>query len=99
MSLNGCEINAGGEAAPAVFPSAEEIRMVRSIAVLALIEASRTGSYTASFHGFRIQAVRHGPTSGFASSAVLTLSVSLGDVLVARFWIPANYAQAMEPNP
>lgn len=42
---------------PARFPDAEELRMVRAIAMGVLLEAARRGEYRASFHGFRIQAV------------------------------------------
>ena len=66
--------------------------MVRSIALLALMEAQRHGRWGASFRGFRIQAQRQGPARG------LSLSVSLGQVVVARFRVTANYASAMEPN-
>jgi hypothetical protein len=49
-------------AVPAVrsarFPDAEELRMVRAIAMVVLLEAARRGEYRASFHGFRIQAAR-----------------------------------------
>jgi hypothetical protein len=40
------------------FPDAEELRMVRAIAMVVLLEAARRGEYRASFHGFRIQAAR-----------------------------------------
>ena len=40
------------------FPDAEELRMVRAIAMVGLPEAARRGEYRASFHGFRIQAAR-----------------------------------------
>ena len=44
------------------FPDAEELRMVRAIAMVVLLEAARRGEYRASFHGFRIQAVRQRAT-------------------------------------
>jgi hypothetical protein len=44
------------------FPDAEELRMVRAIAMVGLLEAARRGEYRASFHGFRIQAVRQRAT-------------------------------------
>ena len=43
---------------PTCFPSAEELRMLRPIALLALLEAAHQGEYHASFHGFRVQALR-----------------------------------------
>ena len=88
----------GAEAAPVHFPSTEEIRMVRSIALLALMEAVRHGRWGASFHGFRIQAQRQGPAPGFAAFTEVSLSVSLGQAVVARCRVITNYAQAMEPN-
>ena len=88
----------GAAAEPPCFPSTEELRMVRSIVRLALIEALRHGSYAASFHGFRVQALRKGPLRGSAALAEVCLSVSLGEALVGRSWVAANYAQAMEPT-
>ena len=43
------------------FPSAEELRMVRAIALLALLEAARHGEYRATFRGFRVHALRRRP--------------------------------------
>jgi hypothetical protein len=80
------------EAESACFPSTEEIRMVRSIALLALMEAQRHGRWGASFRGFRIHAQRQGPARG------LSLSVSLGKAVVACSVVATNYAEAMEPN-
>ena len=89
---------AGVVAEPACFAGTEELRMVRSIVRLALGEALRHGSYAASFHGFRVQALRKGPLRGSAALAEVCLSVSLGEALVGRSWVAANYAQAMEPT-
>ena len=88
----------GAAAEPACFPSTEEIRMVRSIALLALMEAQRHGRWGASFHGFRVQAQRQGPASGFATLTEVSLSVSLGQAVVARCRVTTTYADAMEPN-
>ncbi len=88
----------GAGAEPACFPSMEEIRMVRSIALLALMEAQRHGRWGASFHGFRIQALRQGPARGFAAFTEINLLVSLGKAVVVRCRVTTNYAQAMEPN-
>ena len=76
----------------------EEMRMVRSIALLALKEAVRHGRWGASFHGFRVQAQRQGPAQGLAAFTEVSLSVSLGKAVVAHFRVTTNYAQAMEPN-
>jgi hypothetical protein len=91
-------MSVGAEAAPAFFHSTEEIRMVRSIALLALMEAQRHGRWGASFHGFRVQALRQGPARGFAGFTEVALSVSLGKAVVARCRVTTNYAEAMEPN-
>lgn len=82
-----------GAAAESVgFPSNEEIRMVRSIARLALMEAVRHGRWGASFHGFRVQALRQDPARGGAALTEVSLSVSLGKVVVARCRVTTNYA-------
>ena len=91
-------VRAGVVAEPACFAGTEELRMVRSIVRLALGEALRHGSYAASFHGFRVQARRQGPPRGSAALAEVCLSVRLGEALVGRSWVAANYAQAMEPT-
>ncbi len=88
----------GAGAEPACFPGTEEIRMVRSIALLALKEAVRHGRWGASFHGFRVQAQRQGPARGGAALTEVSLSVSLGQAVVARCRVTTNYAEAMEPN-
>ncbi len=91
-------VRAGVVAEPACFAGTEELRMVRSIVRLALREALRHGSYAASFHGFRIQALRKSPPWASVALAEVCLSVSLGEALVGRSWVAANYAQAMEPT-
>ena len=88
----------GAAVEPACFPSSEEIRMVRSIALLALMEAVRHGRWGASFHGFRVLAQRQDLARGFAAFTEVSLSVSLGQAVVARCRVTANYASAMEPN-
>jgi hypothetical protein len=40
------------------FPSAEELRMLRAIVLIAVAEAACTGEYRASFRGFRVHAWR-----------------------------------------
>ena len=72
--------------------------MVRSIVRLALGEALRHGSYAASFHGFRVQALRKSPPWASVALAEVCLSVSLGKAVVARCRVVTNYAEAMEPN-
>ncbi|MBN8477306.1 hypothetical protein [Sulfuritalea sp.] len=72
--------------------------MVRSIALLAIMEAQRQGRWGASFHGFRVQAQRQGPARGCAALTEVSLSVSFGRAAVTRCRVIANYAHAMEPN-
>lgn len=98
MSVSDSDRPVGAAVEPACFPSTEEVRMVRSIALLALMEAQRHGRWVASFHGFRIQALRQGPARGCAALIEVSLSVSLGKIFVARCRVITNYAQAMEPN-
>ena len=88
----------GAAVEPACFPSSEEIRMVRSIALLALMEAVRHGRWGASFHGFRVQALRQGAARGCAALTEVSLSVSFGKAVVTRCRVIANHASAMEPN-
>ena len=96
--MSDSDSSVGLVAESACFPSTEEIRMVRSIALLALMEAQRHGRWAASFHGFRIQAQRQGPARGFAAFTEVSLSVSLGQAVVACWRVTTNYAEAMEPN-
>ena len=56
--------------ARACFPGAEELRMVRAITRLALLEAVRHGQYHASFHGFRVYALRESSAAGCGESRV-----------------------------
>lgn len=44
--------------------------MVRAIARLALLEAVRQGQYQASFHGFRVYALRKSSAAGCGASQV-----------------------------
>jgi len=69
---------------PACFPSAEELRMLRAIALLALLEAARQGEYRASFHGFRVQALRLGSAPSSDVFVEVNLCMSFGKNLVER---------------
>jgi len=66
------------------FPSAEEMRMVRAIALLALLEAARHGEYRATFHGFRVEAVRHHGLGQGAPTVEVRLAVTLAGTVVER---------------
>lgn len=90
---------AGAASEPALCPSAEELRMVRAIALLALQEAARHGEYRATFHGFRIQALRKCSAPGSEAFVEVNLCVSLGKTFVERSLVAATDADAMEPKP
>jgi len=83
----------------ALCPSSEELRMVRSIALLALQEAARHGEYRATFHGFRVQALRKCSAPGSEAFVEVNLCVSLGKTVVERSLVAATDADAMEPKP
>jgi hypothetical protein len=57
-------------------PDAEELRMVRAIAMVVLLEAARRGEYRASFHAFRIQAARQPTGSPVAAFIEVRLCVT-----------------------
>lgn len=58
--------------------------MVRAIALLALLEAARNGEYRASFHGFRVQALRQCSAPDSEAFVEVNLCVSLGTSVVER---------------
>lgn len=81
------------------FPSAEELRMVHAIAMLALVEAARRGEYRATFRGFRVQALRQCPEPGADAFVEVNLCVSLGETVIERSLLAATDAGAAEPKP
>ena len=81
------------------FPSAEELRMVRAIASLALLEAARRGEYRATFRGFRVQALRKRPAPDANAFVEVNLCVSLGSAVIERSVVATTRAEATEPNP
>ena len=96
--MNGHDIAGGADGHPVSVPSAEEFRMVRAIALLALLEAARHGEYRATFHGFRVHALRQCPAGADAFIEV-NLCVSLGKAIVERSLVATNDAGAVEPIP
>ena len=84
---------------PALCPSSEELRMVRAIALLALLEAARHGEYRATFHGFRVQALRQCSAPGADAFVEVNLRVSLGKTVIERSLVTTTDADAMEPKP
>jgi len=66
---------------------------------IALVEAERHGEYHASFHGFRVQALRQGSASGADAVVAVDLCVSLGETVVERsLVVAATGAPGMEPT-
>lgn len=82
--MNERDISAGVGGEPMHFPSAEVLRMLRAIVLLALQEAARYGVYRASFQGFRVQALRLSSEPGSDAFVELNLRVSLGSAVVER---------------
>ncbi len=66
------------------FPSAEDMRMVRAIALLALLEAVRHGEYRATFRGFRVEAVRRAGLGHGAPTVEVHLVVTFAGAVVER---------------
>ena len=69
---------------PRCFPSAEEMRMVRAIALLALLHAARQGEYRATFHGFHVEAVRRDGIHDTAPIVEVRLAVTLAGAVVEQ---------------
>ncbi|MBE0613763.1 MAG: hypothetical protein IH604_08875 [Burkholderiales bacterium] len=67
--------------------------MVRGIARLALLEAARQGEYRASFHGFRVQALRQCSAPGSDVFVEVNLCVSFGKNLVERSLVAMDMPQ------
>ena len=83
---------------PALMDGGLDLAAMRSAMQRAGADPQRHGRWGASFHGFRVQAQRQGPARGFAAFTEVSLSVSLGQAVVARCRVTTNYAEAMEPN-
>ena len=82
--MNETEIAARATGELMSFPSAEELRMVRAIAALALLKAARHGEDHASFRGFRVQALRVLAPQGAVGTVQVNVAVTLGGHLVDR---------------
>jgi hypothetical protein len=72
--------------------------MVRAIALLALQEAARHGEYRATFHGFRVHALRKCLAPGSEAFVEVNLRVSLGKTVIERSLVATTDADAMEPK-
>lgn len=71
-------------AEPRRFPSPEDMRMVRAIALVSLLEAVRRGKYHATFHGFRVDAVRREGLGRDAPAVEIHLVVTFDGTVVER---------------
>lgn len=81
------------------YPGVEELRMVRAIARLALLEAARHGEYRATFHGFSVVAQRQCPISGDGVVVAVNLCVLLGVSVVERSLVRTMDSAVMEQIP
>jgi hypothetical protein len=81
------------------YPGAEELRMVRAIARLALLEAARHGEYRATFHGFSVLARRQCPISGDGVVVAVNLYVLLGVTVVEQSLLRTIDDTVMEQMP
>lgn len=81
------------------YPGAEELRMVRAIARLALLEAARHGEYRANFHGFSVLARRQCPISGDGVVVAVNLCVLLERTVVERSLVRTMNDAVMEQMP
>lgn len=84
MSASTVVADVVASAEPRRLPSAEDMRMVRAIALLALLEAARHGEYRATFRGFRVEAVRRDGLSRGAPTVELHLVVKFDGTVVER---------------
>jgi len=97
--MNEKDVAAWAAGDPVSFPSTEELRMVRAIALLALQEAARHGEYRATFHGFRVHALRKCLAPGSETFVEVNLRVSLGKTVIERSIVATTDADVMEPKP
>lgn len=81
------------------YPGVEELRMVRAIARLALLEAALHGEYRATFHGFSVLARRQYPISGDGVVVAVNLCVLLGETVVERSLVRTMDSAVMEQMP
>jgi len=81
------------------YPGAEELRMLRAIAQLALLEAARHGEYRATFHGFSVLARRQCPIPGDGVVVAVNLCVRLGRTIVERSLVHTMDSAVMEQIP
>lgn len=97
--MNEKDLVAQAATQPTCFPNTEELRMVRAITLLALLEAARHGEYRATFHGFSVQALRRCSAPGSEAVVEVNLCVSLGKTIVQRGLVATTDADVMEPKP
>lgn len=95
--MNGRDMPESALDAPFRLPTAEEVRMVRAIAQIALLEAARDGEYRATFRGFSVRACRLCPQEPEAFVEI-KFCVSLGRVIVECGLVVTANAYIREPN-
>ena len=79
------------------FPGPEELRMVRAIARLALLEAARHREYRASFHGFRVHARRRRAAPRSDVRVEVSVCVSFGKNVLERELVTTALRDGLEP--
>jgi len=75
------------------------MRMVRAIALLALMEAARHGAYRARFRQFYVEAHREPGSTGSAASVHVHLCVSLDEGTLERGSVSACAVPVVEGDP
>jgi hypothetical protein len=95
--MNGASMAVERDSVP--LPNGEELRMVRAIARLALLEAARHGEYRATFRGVRIRAVRQGQPLAGEDAIEVSLRVDLGEERIEHCLVSAVDVLGGEPTP
>lgn len=99
MSTGNAVVDGIALAHPPGFPSAEDMRMVRAIALLALLEATRHGEYRATFRGFRVEAVRRDGLGRGALTVETHLVVTFDGTVVESCSLDVDEMRATSPKP
>jgi hypothetical protein len=70
------------------------MRMVRAVALFALVEAVRHGEYHATFHGFRVESLRRKGLGDSTASIEVSLAVTRGGTVVERIELDVEAVRA-----
>jgi hypothetical protein len=98
MSASNVVADVFPSAEPRRFPSAEDMRMVRAIAMLSFLEAVRHGTYHATFHGFRVAAVRRDGLGRDAPTVEIHLVVTFDGRVVERCALDVDEMRSAWPK-